>query len=246
MFDQIDAAAVVLQNALMAFRYSPKPVVVAPFGMTLGGGAEITMSCARRVAHAESYIGQVEVGVGVIPAGSGTKEMVRRIMSAGMKMSAQPIPLEFAQRIFETIGLAKVSASAAEARALGFLDNADRIVMNRDFLLYEAKQEVLNMAGEGYAPPPPAKLYAAGRDTLAALKMGLWTMQQGGYISDHDALIGQKLAYIICGGDLSAPQWVDEQYFLDLEREAFVELTKTEKTVARIWHMLQTGKPLRN
>lgn len=246
MFDQLEKMIVALQDALMGFRYSPKPVVIAPFGLCLGGGAEITLHGSRRVAHAESYIGLVEVGVGVIPAGGGTKEMVRRIMSAGMQMSASPDPLEFAQRIFETIGLAKVATSAAEARELGFLDERDRIVMNRDFLLHEAKQEVLSMARAGYTPPVRAKCFAAGRDTLAALKTGLWTMRRGNTLSDHDMLIGEKLARIICGGNLSAPTWIDEQYFLDLEREAFLDLTKTEKTVARIWHMLQNGKPLRN
>ncbi|RME43232.1 MAG: 3-hydroxyacyl-CoA dehydrogenase/enoyl-CoA hydratase family protein [Caldilineae bacterium] len=246
MFDQIDAAVRALQDALMAFRYSPKPVVVAPFGMALGGGAEIVMAGSRRVAHAESYIGLVEVGVGLIPAGGGVKEMVRRIMNTGMRLSEYENPVNLAERIFQTIGMAKVGTSAAESRELGFLDENDRIVMNRDHLLYEAKQEVLKMAAEGYVAPAPEKVFAAGRDTLAALNVGVWMMQQGNYLSEHDALIGKHLARVICGGNLTVPQWVDEQHFLDLEREAFVELTKTEKTVARIWHMLQTGKPLRN
>ncbi len=246
MFDQIDKMVSALQNALMDFRYSSKPVVIAPFGMVLGGGGEIVLAGSRRVAHAESYIGQVEVGVGLVPAGGGMKEFVRRVMTKGIQMAPHTDPLPLAQRIFETIGMAKVSTSAAEAKDLGFLDDNDRIIMNRDFLLYEAKQEVLTMVREGYVAPPHPKLYAAGRDILAALNTGLWMMRQGNYISDHDLLIGKKLATIIAGGNLSAPAWVDEQYFLDLEREAFVELTKEEKSIARIWHMLQTGKPLRN
>ena len=246
MFDQIEAGVKALQTALMAFRYSPKPVVGAVFGMALGGGAEVLMSTTRCVAHAESYIGLVEVGVGLVPAGGGLKEMVRRTISKGMRENEYHQPLNFAEHLFQTIGTAKVGTSAAESRQLGFLSDQDRIIMNRDFLLYEAKQEVLTLVAEGYTAPTPAKLFAAGRDTLAALKLGIWSFKEGGYISQHDALIGEKLAYIISGGNLTAPQWVDEQYFLDLEREAFVELTKQPKTVERIWYMLQNGKPLRN
>jgi 3-hydroxyacyl-CoA dehydrogenase len=243
--DQIEAAGKALQNVLLDFRYSPKPVVVAVHNRALGGGAEVVMAASRVVAHAESYVGLVEPGVGLVPAGGGVKELVRRVVSPGMAVkNADPLPL--AQQVFETIGLAKVGLSAAQSQALGFLAADDRIVMNRDFLLYEAKQEVLQLVAEGYAPPTPPQLYAGGRDLYAALKLGVWMMHQGDYISEHDALIGQKLAYIIAGGDLSAPQWRDEQYFLDLERQAFVELVATEKTQQRIWHMLQTGQPLRN
>jgi 3-hydroxyacyl-CoA dehydrogenase len=245
MFDKIDELVRTVQNVLTGFRYSPKPVVVAVHQRALGGGAEIVLSGSRVVAHAESYIGQVEPGVGLVPAGGGVAALVRRIISKGMQIEhADPLPL--ANKVFETIGLAKVGASAAESRELGFLGPDDRIVMNRDHLLYEAKQELLHMVAEGYVPDPPAQLYAGGRDLKAALKMGVWLMQQASYISEHDRLIGDKLAHIICGGDLSGPQWVDEQYFLDLEREAFVELARTEKTQARIWHMLEHGKPLRN
>jgi 3-hydroxyacyl-CoA dehydrogenase len=142
--------------------------------------------------------------------------------------------------------MAKVGGSAAESAELGFLEGNDRIIMNRDQLLYEAKQEVLVMVAEGYIPPTPPQLYAGGRDLYATLKMGVWLMQQSGAITEHEALLGSKLAYIIAGGDLSASQWVDEQYFLNLERQAFLELVKTEKTQARIRHMLEHGKPLRN
>ena len=178
-------------------------------------------------------------------AGAGTTAFVRNILSAAMRVQhVDPLPL--AQQILETIGLAKVGSSAAECGEFGYLGLQDRIVMNRDHLHYEAKQELLAMVAAGYTPPPRPKLYAGGRDLLAALKMGLWTMHQSGYISEHDCLVGEKLAWIIAGGDLSAPQWLPEQHFLDLERQAFVELAKTEKTQARIWHMLETGKPLRN
>jgi 3-hydroxyacyl-CoA dehydrogenase len=157
---------------------------------------------------------------------------------------ADPLPL--AQQVFETIGMAKVGLSAAESRELGYLGPNDRIVMSRDHLLYEAKQELLVMVAEGYVPDAPAKLYAGGRDLLAAMKVGVWMMQQANYISEHDTLVGNKLAQVIAGDDLSGDQWVDEQYFLDLERRAFVELALTEKSQARMWYMLQNGKPLRN
>jgi len=245
MIDQIDQMGRALQNVLLDFRYSPKPVVVAVHNRALGGGAEVVLGGSRVVAHAESYIGLVEVGVGLVPAGGGVTALVRRIISNGMQVkNTDPLPL--AQQLFETIGMAKYGTSAAESRELGFLGPHDRIVMNRDQLLYEARQEVLHMVAEGYVPPAPAQLYAGGRDLKAALKMGVWLMQQAHYISEHDKLIGDKLAHIIAGGDLSGAQWVDEQYFLGLERDAFNALAATEKTQARIWHMLQEGKPLRN
>jgi 3-hydroxyacyl-CoA dehydrogenase len=234
-----------LQDIFMAFRYSPKPVVVAVHSRALGGGAEVVLGASRVVAQAESYIGLVEPGVGLVPSTGGVTALVRRLISGAMQVK-ETDPLPLAQKILETIGLAKVGLSAAESRELGFLGPNDRIVMNRDYLLYEAKQEVLSMIAQGYVAPPPAQLYAGGRDLYAALKMGVWTMLQSGHISEHDALIGQKLAFIIAGGDLSAPQQVNEQYFLDLERQAFIELAGTEKTQARIWHMLKEGKPLRN
>ena len=246
MLDQVEMIIKRLQDALMGFRYSSKPVVIAPFGRVLGGGCEIVMSGSRRVVAAETYMGLVEVGVGLIPAGGGTKELVRRILSEGMQSAKNVAALPYAERIFQTIGMAKVAMSAAESLEIGFLDEQDRIVMNKDFLLHEAKQEVINMVESGYTPPPPAKLYAGGRDLYSALKVGIWTLQQGGYISEHDALIGNQLANIIAGGNISLPQWLDEQYFLDLELKAFIDLVKTEKSLARIWHMLQTGKPLRN
>ncbi len=243
--DGVRAGPQALQEALQGFRYGSKPVVAAVHGMALGGGAEIAMGVWRIVAHSESYIGLVESGVGLLPAGGGLKELVRRHISPAMEADdGDALPL--AQKILETVVMSKVSASAAEAAELGFSGAQDRVVMHRDHLLWEAVQEVLSMVEEGCVAPAPAPLYAAGRDLLAALRMAIWTMQQSGWASEHDALVAEKVATVLTGGDLSAPQWVDEAYFLELERRAFAELAATEKTQARIRHMLETGKPLRN
>jgi 3-hydroxyacyl-CoA dehydrogenase len=244
-WDQVELGVRSFQSLLQRMRYFGKPVVVAPAGMALGGGAEITMAGTQAVAAAESYIGLVEVGVGLVPAGGGCKEIVRRVVSPPMQ-TAGASALPYLRRAFETVGQAKVGTSAAESRDLGFLGPCDRIVPNRDHLLAEAKREVLAMSAAGYRPPAPARLYAAGRDALAALQVGIFMFRDGEYISDHDAKVGRKLAHVLCGGDLSAGQWVDEQHFLDLEREAFLSLVGEPKTIERIWHTLQTGKPLRN
>jgi 3-hydroxyacyl-CoA dehydrogenase len=236
-----------MQDALMAVRFCPKPIVTAPFGRTLGGGAEVAMAGTRIVAAAETYMGQVEVGVGLVPGAGGCKELVRRVVSPAMKQTPNADPLPFVQNVLQTIGAAKVSTSAAEARTLGFLDSADRIVMNRDHLMAEAKEEVRELAAHGYSAPVREKsCYAAGRDVLAALKAGIYVMQQGAYMSEYDALLSSRLASILCGGDLSSGQWVDEQFLLEREREVFVALCGEPKTVERIQHMLSTGKPLRN
>ena len=236
-----------MQDALMAIRFCSKPIVAAPFGRTLGGGAEVAMAASRIVAAAETYMGQVEVGVGLVPAAGGCKELIRRVVSSAISQTPNADPLPFVQNVLQTIGMAKVSSSAAEARELGFLTGADRIVMNRDHLMAEAKEEVLEMAAHGYSAPAREKnCYAAGRDVLAALKAGIYVMQQGAYMSEYDALISSRLASILCGGDLSAGQWVDEQFFLDREREVFVALCREPKTLDRIQFMLANGKPLRN
>ncbi len=245
MWDQLEGVIKLLQDVNMRMRYFPKPVVVAPAGLVLGGGVEIMMHASRIVAAAESYIGQVEIGVGVIPAGGGTKELLRRILNPAMQtQNVEPLP--FLQRIFELIGLAKVATSAEEARKFGFLGAADRVVMNRDHLIAEAKREVLNMVSAGYYPPLPEKIYASGRDGLAALKVSVYMMEEAGYITEHEHLIANKLGYVMMGGELSKSAWVDEQYILDLEREAFLSLCGEKKTQERMWHMLQNGKPLRN
>jgi 3-hydroxyacyl-CoA dehydrogenase len=213
--------------------------------MALGGGAEVIMSGSRVVAHGELYAGLVELGAGVIPAGSGTKEMLRRILNPPMRtQNADPLP--YLQRIFEQIALAKVGTSAEEARQMGFLRDCDRVVLNRDMLLTEAKREVLHMVASGYHPPVREKIYAAGASARAAMQVGVYMMQQGGYITEYEQTLANALANVLAGGDLSAAAWVDEQYILDLEREAFLSLCGNEKTQQRMWNLLQTGKPLRN
>ncbi len=233
------------QNLNMRMRYFPKPIVIAPSGMTLGGGCEIAMHGSRVVAAAETYTGLVELGVGVIPAGGGTKEMMRRIINPGVRMPGVEV-FPFLQRVFEQIGQARVSTSAEEARQMSILSPADRIVINRDHLLAEAKREALHMVQAGYHPPAPEKIYAGGRDALAAMRVGAWTYKEGKYITEYDAVIADKLSMVLAGGDLSRPAWVSEQYILDLECEAFLSLCGQERTQARLFHMLQTGKPLRN
>ncbi len=245
MWDQLEAVVKLLQDVNMRMRYFPRPVVVAPFGLTLGGGGEITMHASRVVAAAELYIGQVEIGAGVIPAGGGTKELLRRIVNPSVRIKNNPV-LPAMERVFELIGQATVATSAVEARQYGFLSPCDRIVMNRDHLLAEAKKEVLHMLDAGYVPPAPEKIYAAGRDALAALRTGLYMFAQGGYITEYETQIGEKMIYVMTGGELSKPTWVSEQYILDLEREAFLSLCGEEKTQERMWALLQTGKVKRN
>ena len=245
MWDTLDSAARKLQNLNMRMRYFPKPVVVAPFGRVLGGGCEIVLHGSRVVAAAETYIGLVELGAGIIPAGGGTKEILRRMVSPAMRTENADV-LPFLQRAFLQIGQAKVSTSAAEARQMAILRDPDRVVMNGDYLLAEAKREALHMAASGYQAPAPEPVYAAGRDMLAALRVGSFMFKEGGYISEYDQHLAGKLAYVMCGGELTRPQWVSEQYVLDLEREAFLSLCGEEKTQARMWSLLQSGKPLRN
>ena len=245
MWVMLDAAVRKLQNMNVRMRYSPKPVVVAPAGLTLGGGCEITMHASRVVAAAETYIGLVELGVGLIPAGAGTKEMLRRIVNPVMRVENAE-PLAALQKAFLQMGQAKVATSAEEARGMNILSFQDRVVMYRANLLTEAKKEVLHMIAAGYKPPAPELIYAAGRDALAALRIGAWMFKEGNSITQYDHHIASKLAYVMCGGELTRPQWVSEQYILDLEREAILSLFGEEKTQARMWSILQTGKPLRN
>lgn len=245
MWDMLDGAVRKLQDMNMRMRYSPKPVVVAPAGLTLGGGCEITMHASRVVAAAETYIGLVELGVGVIPAGAGTKEMLRRIVNPVMRIENAD-PLAALQKAFLQMGQAKVATSAEEARGMNILSPQDRIVLNRSHLIAEAKKEVLHMVASGYKPPAPELIYAAGRDALAAIRIGAWMFKEGQYITQYDHHVAGKLAYVMCGGELTRPQWVSEQYILDLEREAILSLFGEEKTQARMWSILQSGKPLRN
>jgi 3-hydroxyacyl-CoA dehydrogenase len=245
-YDQVDEGAQALQRLLMGLRFAARPVVAAPHGQTLGGGAEICLHADRVVASLETYIGLVEVAVGLLPAGGGCKELVRRVVSPAMRAADGAPPLPFLQRVLETIGTAKVATSALEARDLGFLTEDDRVVLHPDHLLHAAKHEVLALA-DGYRPPPRyACVYAAGLPTLAALEMGVRTLGWSGFASEHDMRIGTKLARVLCGGELSAPQWVEEEHLLTLERQAFVELLHEQATMERIQHMLTVGKPLRN
>jgi 3-hydroxyacyl-CoA dehydrogenase len=231
-WDELNAMVHAFQQANMALKYAPKPVVAAPFGMTLGGGCEIVLHASRVQASAELYMGMVETGVGVIPAGGGCKEMLLRL--------GDP------KRAFELIGYAKVSSSAADARHLGLLRDGDVVTMNRERLLADAKALALVLA-ENYAPGVPRQDVKVGGDsTFALLKLGLYLARQGDYITEYDSLVGEKLAYVLSGGHSTGEQTVSEQYLLDLEREAFLSLCGRPETQQRMQHMLKTGKPLRN
>lgn len=243
-YDEIDFMVRMFQKSVMRLRYSSVPVVVAPAGRTLGGGCEMTLHADVAVAAAETYIGLVEVGVGLIPGGGGTKELTKRVSDRYMEGDAEMNAL---QNAFMHIATAKVALSAEEAREMGILRPQDRIVVNRDRQMLEAKRTVLQLAQAGYTQPVPAhNIRVLGRSGMALVAAGVNGMKMGGYISDHDAKIAMKIAHIMCGGDLTAPQEVSEQYLLDLEREAFVSLCGERKTLERIQSILTGGKPLRN
>lgn len=244
-FDELDTMIKALQTATFNLRHAPKPVVTAPHQMALGGGVEMAMAGWEAVADHESYMGLVEFGVGLIPAGGGCKEVLRRKVNPVMRAANADV-LPVLQEAFEQIALAKVGTSAWEAKGLGYLAPVDMIVMNSDHRLATAKQRALQLAAIGARPPEIEKIYAAGRDALYALKLGVKSLLWGKFASEHDAKIAGKLAYVLTGGGLSAPGWVDPWYILDLEREAFLSLLGEEKTRERMMHMLQTGKPLRN
>jgi 3-hydroxyacyl-CoA dehydrogenase len=219
--------------------------VVAAHGLTLAGGTEIALHADRVQAAAETYMGLVEVGVGLIPAGGGTKEMLVRSMAQLPTPQSDPLP--YVQKAFETVALARVSTSAAEARRLGYLAPTDGITMNRERLMADAKARALARVADGYVKPAPLTAIPVGGVSLgAALKLGVHLAWRSGRASDHDALVGRKLAHIFAGGDVPHPTTVTEQYLLDLEREAFLSLLGEAKTLARIQHTLKTGKPLRN
>lgn len=243
-FDEVNLMIAQFQKLITRLRYSSIPVIVAPHTLTLGGGCEAVLHSDRAVAHAESYIGLVEVGVGLIPAGGGTKEMAAR--ASDLYQSGDP-ELNILQTIFMNIATAKVSISAQEAREMNYLRSTDQIVLNRSRLLSEAKQAAIELSENGYTQPKPrTDIKVQGKTGIALFKAGITAMRMGNYISDHDAKIADKLAYVICGGDLSTPQTVSEQYLLDLEREAFLSLTGEKKTLERIQSLLTGGKPLRN
>ncbi|MDQ7793544.1 MAG: 3-hydroxyacyl-CoA dehydrogenase/enoyl-CoA hydratase family protein [bacterium] len=243
----IGAAVEALQETLQAVKHFHRPVVAAPHGMALGGGAEIVMAAHRVVASAELYSGLVEFAVGILPAGGGCKELLLRHLE-GVPPDT-PVPLDLlplVARAFQTIAMAKVSTSAREAQALGFLRESDRVVANGDLLLYQAKNEVLAMAAAGFRPSPPRKIRVIGETGLAALEAQTYNMLKGGHISEHDKYIADRIAYVLAGGRVAANTEVTEQYLLDLEREAFLDLCRQEKSQERMRHMLSTGKPLRN
>jgi 3-hydroxyacyl-CoA dehydrogenase len=244
-WDEIDLMVRAFQRTTQQLRYADVPVIVCPAGLTLGGGCEIALHGDRVQAAAESYIGLVEAGVGLIPAGGGTKEMLSRAVNTLPDPRADLLP--YVQRVFETIGFAKVSTSADDAVRLGFLRPVDTITMNRERVIADAKAVALERVREGYRPPEPRTSIPVGGDgLLAALKLGVHLTWRAGRISDHDALIGRTLAWILAGGSLPHQSTVSEQQLLDLEREAFLKLCGERKTLERIQHTLKTGKPLRN
>ena len=240
---QLERAVHGFQQSVMSLRRVPFPVVVAPFGLALGGGCEFSLHAARVQAHAELYMGLVEVGVGLIPGGGGTKELLFRF-TRELTAYEEADPFEGVKRAFKIITTAATSTSALEARNLGFLRDADRISMNRDRLLADAKARVLDLAPD-YVAPVPIRVRALGREALGNLEYGVWAMHEAGYITDHEVRIGKQVAYVLSGGD-GPPREVSEQDILDLEREAFLSLLGTKETQARIAHTLKTGKPLRN
>lgn len=243
-FDEINLMIAQFQQTMMRARYSSIPVVGAPHTLALGGGCELNLHADRVVAHSETYMGLVEVGVGLIPAGGGTKEMAAR--ASDLYQTGDP-ELNILQNIFMNIATAKVSTSAQEAKEMNYIRPTDQIVLNRSRLIAEAKQAAIELAENGYVQPKPrTDIKVQGKTGIALFKAGITAMHMGRYISDHDLKIAEKLAYVICGGDLSAPQTVTEQYLLDLEREAFLSLSGEKKTLERIQSLLQGGKPLRN
>jgi len=251
-WDDVDMMIRQFQNMTQLIKFSPKPVVAAPFGMALGGGCEASLHAAARQPHAELYMGLVEVGVGLLPGGGGCKEMTLRAVDAAQSIRPDARGesvemMEAMKKAFETVALAKVSTSAFEARTLGFLGRGDEITMNRERLLSDAKARALELARSGYrAPVPRTDLPAPGESILATLKLGVHLMRQGEFISDHEVKIATKVAEVLCGGAVTPGTPVSEQYLLDLEREAFKSLCGERKTQERIQFTLKTGKPLRN
>ncbi|MGH9524764.1 MAG: 3-hydroxyacyl-CoA dehydrogenase NAD-binding domain-containing protein, partial [Terriglobales bacterium] len=250
-WDDVDLMIKQFQAMTQAIKFSPKPVVTAPFGMTLGGGCEIALHSAARHPHAELYMGLVEVGVGLLPGGGGCKEMVLRAVDAAesVRSGGRGESVEFMEamkRAFETIAMAKVSTSVAEASNLGFLSESDQVTMNRDRLVSDAKAHALELARNYQPPRMRTDIPAAGESILATLKLGVHLMRQAEYISDHEVKIGNKVAEVLCGGNVTPGTLVSEQYYLDLEREAFKSLCGEKKTQERIAFTLKTGKPLRN
>jgi len=251
-WDDIDLIIRQFQGMTQAIKFSPKPVVVAPFGLCLGGGTEISMHAPALQPHAELYIGLVEVGVGLLPGGGGCKEMLLRAVDSAASIRpggrGESVELmEAMKKAFETIATAKVATSAHEARGLGFLRDSDRITMNRERVLTDAKERALELVRAGYEPPQPrTDISAPGENILAALRLGVHIMRQGDYITEYEVKLATKIAEVLCGGNVSPATPVSEQYILDLEREGFKSLCGEKKTQERIQYTLKTGKTLRN
>ncbi|MBE0597743.1 MAG: 3-hydroxyacyl-CoA dehydrogenase/enoyl-CoA hydratase family protein [Desulfuromonadales bacterium] len=243
-FDDVNLAVRAFQKATMALKYSRVPVVAAPFGLTLGGGCEFCLHADAINAHAETYMGLVEIGVGLLPAGGGTKELALRAIRLAERYDTDVSPFIF--KNFQTIAMAKVSTAAAELPGLGFMDEGDAITMDRDRLLADAKQKVLALAGNYRPGRPEEELKAPGRGVAASIKAQLWNLQTGGFITPYEAEMGGVIAGVITGGDLPAGTLISEPYLLELEREGFLKLCGHPKTAERIQHMLKKGKPLRN
>ncbi|WP_028596312.1 3-hydroxyacyl-CoA dehydrogenase/enoyl-CoA hydratase family protein [Paenibacillus assamensis] len=243
-WDEVDSIIRLFQNSMMALKRLPKPVVAAPHQMTLGGGVEACMPADKVIFSAETYYGLVEVGVGLIPAGGGCKEVALRTsrLVSNPEVDLQP----FMNGYFETIGMAKVSTSGHDTKRLGYMAPQDSVVINADHRIYEAKMAVLDMDRAGYAAPVEERIRVVGESGKAVMQLGAYTMRQSGFISEHDQLIANKLAHVLAGGNVPANSYVSEQYMLDLEREAFLSLTGEPKTQQRMQHILTTGKPLRN
>jgi 3-hydroxyacyl-CoA dehydrogenase len=244
-YDELDMAIRLFQNTTMRARYSSIPVVVAPHGLALGGGCELSLHSDKICAAAETYTGLVELGVGLIPGGGGTKEFVLRASDEMHQDEPETITLK---NRFLTIATAKVATSALEAFELGiYRKGHDEVVMNQSRRITEAKRSVIQMADSGYVAPVPRKdVKVLGRSALGTLYAGIHGMWRANYATDHDVTVAKKLAYVMCGGDLSEPTLVTEQYLLDLEREAFLSLCGEKKTLERIQSVLKGGKPLRN
>ena len=251
-WDEIDLMVRSFQGMTKAIKFCERPVVVAPMGLCLGGGTEISLHAARRQAHLELYTGLVETGVGLIPAGGGCKEMLLRAaaIAGEVRHDARGDSVEIHETIkaaFETIAMAKISTSAFEARSMGFLDAADGISMNRERVLFDAKAEALSLVRVAYsAPLVKVNIAAPGSSVLATLKFGVYMMREGEFISDHDVKVGNYLAHVLAGGDVTSGSPISEDYLLDLEREAFLSLCGEPKTAERIGYTLKTGKSLRN
>ena len=243
-FEDVDMVIRSFQKATMAVKYAKVPVVAAPFGMTLGGGCEFSLHADAINAHAETYMGLVEIGVGLLPAGGGTKEMCLRAVELARRYKTDVTPFIF--KHFEQIGMAKVSMGAAELYDLSYMRHGDSITMDIDRLIGDAKKKVIALATNYRPKKPLAKIPAPGRNVAASVKSQLWNMKMGKFVTEYEAEMGGIIAEVLCGGDVNGGTLVSEEYLLQLEREAFLRLCGQKKTSERIQHMLKTGKPLRN